>query len=370
MKLAVSAAATAVALARASSSSAPTLDELRDFTVADVDSMLASNRLADVFGPAFAKAGGMDGLDLLEATPTNLEDVFPGIADLYWNRLYRLLRPAWRASGRPAGDDPLGLAPNGSVRGKSPTTSKDGAEAFAALDGHGRLLAATPHLDLSRYRGLKISRKEAMVMFSDDMVVARTEDGLVVAAPNVNMTGDLTVTGSIINEEFAGIVDAALALGTGLDAAEADISDLQNAASDVAGNVNSLQTAATAAAGAIDDLEADSAALHDTVDSLGARATTAETDISVLEQDVDALTKDVSTLEGDVADLQDVTATVQGAVQTAVGGTALGHSEANPALSCRHILQMGGSVHNGHYWITRVGKEDAYKACVRACVRE
>eukprot|EP00750_Incisomonas_marina_P025978 INCI583.1.p1 GENE.INCI583.1~~INCI583.1.p1 ORF type:complete len:1394 (+),score=246.06 INCI583.1:490-4182(+) len=55
---------------------------------------------------------------------------------------------------------------------------------------------------LDGYSGVSIKKNRASIVLNDNVALARTPSGLVVAANEVNITGDLRISGSILNEEL------------------------------------------------------------------------------------------------------------------------------------------------------------------------
>ena len=164
------------------------------FSVDDVTSWLNESNLAAVFATPFSSAE-LDGDAILHATPAELRGAFPGIADLHWNRLFRKLVPVW--SDR--------FPSSASAHQQQHEEVLADGEVGAAMPQAPRRLSipdAVHTFSLDGYSGVSIKKNRASIVLNDNVALARTPSGLVVAANEVNITGDLRISGSILNEEL------------------------------------------------------------------------------------------------------------------------------------------------------------------------
>lgn len=184
----------------ANASPPPVLAEL---STADVTSLLESWNLHKVFGDKFADVG-IDGDALAFSTVAELQEAFPSIPSLHWNRLRRKLAP---------------LQPEQEVAAPSaaqhqPRKLKE-ADSNAASEH--RMLEALVDMDLSSYSGVKIAQNDSLVKFGEDMAIIRTSEGLTVYTTKLTVDGDLEVTGDILG--VSGVTVAANQYGRTADTA-------------------------------------------------------------------------------------------------------------------------------------------------------
>jgi hypothetical protein len=159
------------------------------------------------------------------------------------------------------------------------------------LTGHARQLSSVSDLsvNLDNYAGLTIARANAMIMFSDDQALVRTDDGLIVASPSLQLTGDLAVTGTITNDGLSDVSDSVDTLVSGLAAAVDSISSIEAAASALDARVDDLETQASSLSSTLESAEAD-------IVSLQQAGTAVASDVSGLDEAISTLSAAVTVL--------------------------------------------------------------------------